>query len=365
MPWSTPTLRAVREMTRDDISSSLSGAAMIGNSVLRVMSDAMAGLAHLTLRYIDWLALQLLPDSAEAEWLDRHADIWLVNADQTVGRKTEAYAQGIANFTGIKGTIVPEATELDSPDMSFETLEMIVIGDGPTPVNIRALDPGSIGNLASGTALALSEPILGVEGSGATVVSLYGGADAEIDDDLRFRVLLRIREPPMGGDGHDYEQWTLAVNSVTRAWCAPLEMGVGTVTVRFMCDVLRTANAGFPNNDDINAVRIYLDSVRPVTVKDLFVEAPIPEPINFAVNLFNNDNASNRAALESSVARMLHVRAAPASVSNGLYVRATTIYVAWVSDAISEVVTDFDLVMTDHLMPNGGSLAVLGTVTYL
>ena len=169
----------------------------------------------------------------------------------------------------------------------------------------------------------------------------------------------------MGGDGHDYEQWALAVNSVTRAWCAPREMGVGTVTVRFMCDVLRTANAGFPNADDVAAVSAYLDAQRPVTVKDCFVEAPIPEPINFAVNLFNNDNASNRAALESSVARMLHVRAAPASVSNGLYVRATTIYVAWVSDAISEVVADFDLVMTDHLMPIGGALAVLGTVTYL
>ena len=56
MPWSTPTLRKVREMVRDDITASLYGAAFFGNNVLRVMADAMAGLAHHVLRYIDWLA---------------------------------------------------------------------------------------------------------------------------------------------------------------------------------------------------------------------------------------------------------------------------------------------------------------------
>ena len=72
MPWTTPALRTVREMVRNDVTAALSGAVLIANSVARVMSDAMAGLAHLVLRYIDWLSLQLLPDTAESEWLDRH-----------------------------------------------------------------------------------------------------------------------------------------------------------------------------------------------------------------------------------------------------------------------------------------------------
>ena len=79
MPWSTPTLRDVRSTIRDAITGRLPGAdANVPNSVLRVLSDAMGALCHLTLQYIDWLALQLLPDTAETEWLDRHGQIWLV-----------------------------------------------------------------------------------------------------------------------------------------------------------------------------------------------------------------------------------------------------------------------------------------------
>ena len=66
MPWATPTLRDVRSLVRDSVNAYLPGAdASIPNSVLRVMSDVMGALCHLTLQYIDWLALQLLPDTAE------------------------------------------------------------------------------------------------------------------------------------------------------------------------------------------------------------------------------------------------------------------------------------------------------------
>ena len=58
------------------------------------MADAMAAVCHLTLRYLDWLALQFLPDTAEHEWLDDHGQIWLVNADGSKGRKVGTFAAG-------------------------------------------------------------------------------------------------------------------------------------------------------------------------------------------------------------------------------------------------------------------------------
>ena len=106
----------------------LYGAAFIGNNVLRVMADTMAGLAHHVLRYIDWLALQLLPDTAEVEWLDRHGQIWLVNADGTIGRKLATYAQGIVTMTGTVGAVVPAATQLVGNGIGYETMTEIVIG---------------------------------------------------------------------------------------------------------------------------------------------------------------------------------------------------------------------------------------------
>src|ERR1700740_1972100 len=88
MPWTTPLLRDVRSLVRDAVAASLPGAdANLPNSVLRVMSDNQGGLCHLTLQYIDWLALQLLPDTAETEWLDRHGQIWLGNSGGSQGRK--------------------------------------------------------------------------------------------------------------------------------------------------------------------------------------------------------------------------------------------------------------------------------------
>jgi hypothetical protein len=45
---------------------------------------------------------------------------------------------------------------------------------------------------------------------------------------------------------------------------------------------------------------------------------------------------------------------------------AQEIFSVWVSDAVLNVtdVTSFDLIMTDQVMPNNGSMAVLGAITY-
>ena len=97
-----------------------------------------------------------------------------------------------------------------------------------------------------------------------TVISMSGGTDTETDDELRVRLLDRLSAPPMGGDAEDYVVWALSVPGVTRAWSAPNEMGIGTVTVRFMHD-LRASTGGFPNQDDmLTARRRFLISVRPV-----------------------------------------------------------------------------------------------------
>src|SRR5215471_4744052 len=132
MPWSTPTLRQCREMVRNDITMALRGATPYGNKVLRIMSDTMAGLAALTLKYVDWLSLQLLPDTAETEWLDRHGDIWLKNADGSTGRKMATLATGTVLFTGINGTIVPLGSRLAAGGVEYETTEEITIGSGST-----------------------------------------------------------------------------------------------------------------------------------------------------------------------------------------------------------------------------------------
>jgi uncharacterized phage protein gp47/JayE len=363
MPWTTPSLEDVRKQNRDYVAAKLGSGTILANSLARILADANAGLAYLCLLFIGWLARQFLPDTAERDWLLRHADIWLG------GAKAATFAEGTATATGIAGTPLPEGSRLVGA-VEYETTEEVTVGVDPTPVDIRALDAGAAGNLEAGTVLSFSSPPSGLDATGI-VVTLTGGADAESVDDLRGRVLDRIRKPPMGGDADDYAAWALEVPGVTRAWCSPLEMGIGTVTVRFMMDDLRATGvpttSGFPNSGDIAAVQAHLDAKRPVAVKDFFVVAPIAEPVGFTISSLDGDDAATRAALEASVAKMVADRARPAYAENGVAQAAQTIHREWVSAAILEAagVVSFELTMVDHVMPTNGHMGVMGTATYV
>jgi len=367
MAWATPSLAEVRRRTKDYISSRLN-VALVPNSITRIVSDAQSGLAHLNLQYLDWLADQVMPDRAETEWLDRQGNIWLVNADGTKGRKAPTPASGYALFTGIEGTILPIDTDLRvgtvGTGVLYRTTVDAVIGDAETVVPVTAIDTGSIGNLDSGDTLFTVTAVAGVD-STATVVNLAGGTDQETDDELRVRVLERIRNPPMGGDADDYVQWALAFPGVTRAWCSPKEMGIGTVTVRFMMDDLRAEQEGFPGVEDVDRVQAWIDRQRPVTAIDTFVVSPLREPVSFTLVDLEPNDASVLALIESNVEAMMLRRAAPAYAKDGIAQEAQTIYAAWVSEAVSTTsgVQHFTLIMDDHPMPSPGHIAVLGNIT--
>jgi uncharacterized phage protein gp47/JayE len=332
----------------------------VPNSVLRVMSDVQAAVCHLNLQYLDWLALQLMPDTSEEIWLDRHGDIWLTNADGSTGRKMATLATGSANLLGTSGTVVPMATRLGTGTggqsvIEFETTEEIVLGPAETVVAIRALDPGALGNLEPGNPLTVVTTVPGL--ASAEVVETHGGVDEENDDDLRFRVLERIRNPPMGGSQEDYVNWALRVPGVTRAWCEPLGMGMGTVIVRFMMDVLRSQNDGFPTPFDVHTVRQYIDTVRPVAVKDFFVVAPLRQRVDFVLSNVEPDSSATRAAIEANVRAMLFARASPGQ----------TIYGVWKSDAVLNAgdVESFQITIADDVMESPGHMATLGDIYYV
>jgi len=367
MPWTTPTLKQVRILTRDFVTAALGAVTIIPNSVLRIMSDAMSGLAHLVLLYIDWLGKQMLPDTAEGEWLARHGAIWLKNSDGSVGKKSPAVSKGTVTMTTVTGTVeVPQYKQMSGPQgVFYQTMEAATVGTTATEVPVEALTGGTDGNLEAGDQLTILAPIPNLNGT-ATVVELTGGTDEETDDELRARVLFRIQQPPMGGDADDYIEWATDVPGVTRAWCAPLEMGVGTLTIRFMMDDLRASSGGFPNATDITTVTTYIDSKRPVAIKDRWILAPIPEPIDLIVSELDADTVEVRTSIEVAVREMLRQVAAPGRAVNGVYVNAQTIYASWVSEAILGVpgVKRFKLTMDDHVMPHNGALAVLGSIIY-
>lgn len=315
-------------------------------------------MTHLTGQFIFWATQQLLPDTAEAEWLSRHASMWLKNADGTTGRKLATLAVGQVYLTGQTWVPVPIGQRMTSGTVQYETTQTVFLaaGGAPTPTPARALDPGIVGNLQPGAALTVVNPGPGVDGV-ATVIQMDFGVDDESTDELRERVLLRIREPPQGGANIDYELWALSVPGVTRAWCYALEMGMGTVTVRFMMDNLRADEGGFPRQSDVDNVYAALDVLRPVAIKDMFVVAPIRQRVNIQIDRLEPDTPTVRAAIGLSLQQMLRDRALPGQ----------TIYAAWKNYSIMSApgVVSYTLVNSgDDYMPSSGHMPVLGNIVY-
>lgn len=363
MSFSVPSLSDLRKIARDSLASKLKLGALLPNSRARFIADANSGLVHLCIKYISWLSEQIFPDKAEDEWLrERHAKIWLG------GAKAATFSSGSIRVFGANGALIPERSRIalsstGSQTRSYETTQMAYATAEGTIVPVVALEPGAASNLLPGAEISFTSTPADVETT-AIVVSLEGGTDAEDTEDLRTRVLQRIRNPPMGGDAQDYVKWMLDLPGVTRAWCAPLEMGIGTVTVRFMMDDLRSD--GIPLEKDIALFKDIVDQERPVAVKDFFLVAPQLFPISFTVHRLYPDTPAVRAALEKNVRAMINDRAAPASSKNGVLQPAQTIYRMWIAGAIMETdgLESFDLSCEDFVMPHNGALACLGTVSY-
>jgi uncharacterized phage protein gp47/JayE len=122
-------------------------------------------------------------------------------------------------------------------------------------------------------------------------------------------------------------------------------------------DDLRADDDGWPTPDDIQNVATYIDKMRPVTVKDCYVLAPIKEFIDITITNLVPDTEAARGEIELSIRNMLFSQAAPGQ----------TIFAAWVSYAIMNApsVQSFELVTTDdYIMPSLGHMAVLETILY-
>ena len=262
MPFTTPDYTAVRDAILRDIANQLPDAAVGSDSDYAIRANAVAAAIEGIYQHQQWIARQILPDTADADYLERWASLYGLT------RKAASLASGSITFTGTPGATVPIGTEArDANDVAYLTTAAGVIGGGGTvDLAAQAVVAGTAGNADVGAALTLTSAPSGIA-SAAVVVSMTGGAEIESDADLLARLLARIQQPPHGGARHDYEAWALAVAGVDRAYVFPLRRGLGTV------DVVPMPATGQPSAQLVSDVQDYIDDVRPVTA-DCLVLAP-------------------------------------------------------------------------------------------
>ena len=349
MPFERPTLQVIVDRISSDIESRLVGAdARLRRNVLTVLGRALAGASHGLHGHIDWAQQQLLPDSAESEYLERWSSIW------GISRKPAAAAVGDVVFTGTDGSAIPAGTLLQRSDGAEYTTDADgVVAGGSAIVAVTASDAGASGDTVTGSTLNLVNPVAGIN-SQATVsaVAINGGADVEDDESLRVRLLDRIQQPPHGGAEWDYEAWALEVSGVTRAWVYPEYLGIGTVGIIIVDD---DSDPIIPDAAKVTEVQDYIDALRPVTAQAL-VMAPVAVTLNLTISLTPNTVAVQTAVM-AELEDFFHREATPGG----------TIYLSRLSEVISAAEGETSHMITSpvaDVVHATGEIAVLGVVTW-
>jgi len=361
MPFDRPTLSALRDSTRQDFTARLPGAdSLLRQSNIRVSADVISGALHMAYGRIEWVSKQVIPDSAEAQYLERWCDIFGLT------RKGATRATGSIRFTGTDGAPVPIGTVVQSGNLqaSYRTIAAGLIAGGQAIVAAEAVDAGADANNLSGVIVNLVNAVPGVVSTATLQGEMAGGADEESDPELLDRLLFEIQKPAHGGNRDDYFRWALEVPGVTRVWVSGNELGGGTVLVRFMMDDVRADHDGIPQgdpapaySDDLLAVYQHLEPLRPVTAQ-LYVAAPVAVPVDITIaNL-----QPNTALVQAAVIAELKDEFLRDAVPGG------TIFQSWlwaaVSTASGERSHTIQAPAADVVM-GVGQIPVLGTVTFV
>lgn len=355
MPFERPTLPTLIDRAVADIEARLkpknpSVDARLRRSNLNVLARVHAGAVHGQYGYLDWISRQVIIDTAEAEILERWAGIW------GVPRKAAAQAKGDVTFTGTNAVVIPQGAALVRSDgVEFTTDAQVVIAAGVAVAAVTAKLGGGAGNTDAGTLLTLTNPITGVNGQ-ATVAAggLAQGADTESDASLLERLLARIKAPPHGGTESDYVTWAKEVAGVTRAWAFPAELGLGTVSLRFVRD--DDVASIIPDAGEVTAMQAYIDARRPVTAA-VTVVAPVAVPMNFTFTALNPNTQAVKDAISAELQDMLLRDAKPGG----------TILLSHIKEAISLAAGENDFTLTvpaADVVHATGQLATFGAIVW-
>ena len=247
----------------------------------------------------EWLGRQVLPQTAEGEHLDRHAQL------RGIARKEAAPAEGVIRFaageTADTARVIPVGTVcMTAGRVRFETTEEGAIppGELTAEVPVLAAEAGSAGNVAAGSVVVMAVAPAGVA-SCTNPEPCTGGADREGDDSLRARVMDSFRRLPNGANAAFYQREALSFPQIVAASVIPRPRGIGTV------DVIAATRAGAPDEGLLAQLNDYFQARREIAV-DVQVKAPTPREVAVSVQVapaqgysMEEAKAGAKAAVES------------------------------------------------------------------
>lgn len=315
MPFKRPTLQEIDARIRNDLTGHVRmkatnrAAALLQRSVVAIKSRVYSGACSLLYGFLNWLATQRFVHSMEAEFLEAEGLTY------KLPRKDADFARGKAIAPGEIGARISAGQQFIHEDGAVYLVKSTAtVSDGVVHLSLEAAAEGTAGNLQPGEVLRSAQPIEGITGDAVVDNDgIVGGIAVEDLELYRGRILERKRKPPHGGNADDYVMWAKEVKGVTRAWCLPLWMGLGTVGVMFLRDGDGSEGKDydpFPNKEQCQEVWEHIEKVRPITASAIYVFAPVKKEIDVTVKL-SPDNDDTRAAVLAELDDFLFRDGAP------------------------------------------------------
>jgi uncharacterized phage protein gp47/JayE len=348
MAFPRPTLPELIDQGAADFEGRLPGVlATVRRSLIGVINRVFAGGLSALYQFAEYHFKQAWPDTCDVEYLEDHG------ARKNIYRIPAASATGMLSVVGSVSMQMPAGTLFQRTDGVQFSTTLDVVGTGVAYlVPVQAVDAGQSGNTVTGAALSLVAPVAGFASAATVASELSGGADAEMNEAFRARIVARWRTPSSGGNLQDYIDWAEEVAGVTRAWVYPGEQGAGSVVVRFVRDADVTP---IPDAGEVATVQAHIDAVRPVTARAIVV-APIAVPLNLTIQLTPNTPAV-QAAVTEDLADMLVREGSPGCTLPVSHLRQV------ISDAVGE--TDSILITpASNVVYATGQMPVLGVITW-
>ena len=245
----------------------------------------------------EWVVRQAFPQTAEGEYLDRHAQL------RSLERRPASAAEGVVRFTAGEAAAAPRTIPRGTVCMTaglvrFETIGDAVLeaGELTAEAPVRALEAGRAGNVSAGAIVSMAVAPVGII-SCTNPSPCAGGADGEEDASLRARVLESFKRLPNGANSAFYQQGALSFEQVAAAAVIPRPRGVGSV------DVIPATLAGIPSTALLKELEDYFNERREIAV-DLRVRAPSTVTVNIAVKVAHGEG-QDRAQVLARVEKTL------------------------------------------------------------
>ena len=225
MTQQTPTVAEINDNIISQLQASLNQTIpLLPRSFSRVLAKALAGVFVIVYKYVGFAALQQFVQTATADQTQFNGItvqplvFWgrLIGVGEpTAATRAELVTR--VTVTGAGGTIDAGTALLGSDNGITYTVVSATLASAPTTdVTIRANGDqsggngaGAVGNLSAGAVVSFANApaFAGTD----TVVQRQSvtGANAELTEDYRRRVVLRFQRRPQGGALADYQTWGL------------------------------------------------------------------------------------------------------------------------------------------------------------